>query len=128
MKNNTFDLQDHNMKNSWIILVLSILLTSCGKSQSISITDFSQEGLQDYTLLDVRTPEEFSDGHLENAININWYDANFVDQLKDIPKENTLYVYCKKGGRSAEAATLLDSLGYKVIDLQGGYDAYQAKQ
>jgi rhodanese-related sulfurtransferase len=128
VKNNTFDIQYNFMKNTWIILVLSLLLTNCGESQSLSITNFSQEGLQDYTILDVRTPEEFASGHLENAVNINWYDANFVDQLKEIPRENTLYVYCKKGGRSAKAAAMLDSLGYKVIDLQGGYDAYQAKQ
>jgi len=127
MKNDTFDIQYNAMKNICISLFITILAASCGNTNSLPITDFSQQDLEEYTLLDVRTPEEFAEGHLENAVNINWYDTNFVDQLKVVPKEHTLYVYCKKGGRSAKAAALLDSLGYKAIDLTGGYDAFQSK-
>jgi rhodanese-related sulfurtransferase len=127
MKNNTFDIQPNTMKNIWITLFIVALATGCGNNSTLPITDFSQEGLEDYTVLDVRTPEEFASGHLENAVNINWYDADFVDQMKVVPKEHTLYVYCKKGGRSAKAAALLDSLGYKAIDLTGGYDALQTQ-
>lgn len=127
MKYDTFGIQLITMKNIWITLFIAILAAGCSNSNSLPITDFSQEGLEDYTLLDVRTPEEFTSGHLDNALNINWYDTNFADQLKVIPKDNTLYVYCKKGVRSAKAAALLDSLGYKAIDLTGGYDAYLSK-
>jgi len=129
MKYNTFDIQPNAMKNIWITLFIVTLAAGCGitNSQSLSITDFSQEGLEDYTLIDVRTPEEFAAGHLENAVNINWYDTNFIDQLKVVPKEHSLYVYCAKGVRSAKATALLDSLGYKAIDLTGGYDAFKAK-
>lgn len=127
MKYDTFDVQDKAMKNICISLFITILAVGCGNTNSLPITEFSQQGLEDYTLLDVRTPEEFTSGHLENAVNLNWYDTDFTDQLKVVPKEHTVYVYCKKGGRSAEAASLLDSLGYKVIDLKGGYDAYQSK-
>ncbi len=125
MKYYTFEVQHYTMKNFLIIFFLAILTAGCGNSNALPITEFTQEGLTDYTLLDVRTPEEFASGHLENAVNINWYDADFIEQLKDVPKEHTLYVYCKKGGRSAEATALLDSLGFKAIDLTGGYDAYQ---
>jgi rhodanese-related sulfurtransferase len=127
MKYDTFGIQLITMKNIWITLFIAILAAGCSNTNSLPITDFSQEGLEDYTLLDVRTPEEFSSGHLDNAVNINWYDTNFSDQLKVIPKDNTLYVYCKKGVRSAKAAALLDSLGYKAIDLTGGYDAYLSR-
>ncbi len=127
MKYNTFGIQPNAMKNIWISLFIVTLAAGCGNTTSMPITEFSQEGLVDYTLLDVRTPEEFDAGHLENAVNINWYDSDFVDQLIVVPKENTLYVYCKKGVRSAKAAALLDSLGYKAIDLTGGYDAFQSK-
>ncbi|GGD54980.1 hypothetical protein GCM10011361_21910 [Muriicola marianensis] len=89
----------------------------------MSITEFDQQGLTKYTLIDVRTPEEFDAGHLENAININWYDEDFAEQVSDLPKGNTIYVYCQKGGRSAMAASVLDSLGYRTIDLTGGYGA-----
>jgi rhodanese-related sulfurtransferase len=127
MKYNTFGIQLNTMKNILISLFIVALTTGCVNTSTLPITDFSQEGLEDYTLLDVRTPEEFAAGHLENAVNINWYDTDFVDQLKVVPKEHTLYVYCKKGGRSAKAAALLDSLGYKAIDLTGGYDALQVE-
>jgi len=127
MKYDTFDIQLNAMKKFYFTLFITILAVGCGNTNSLPINDFSQEGLKDYTLLDVRTPEEFASGHLENAVNINWYDTDFAEQLKVVPKEHTLYVYCKKGGRSAMATALLDSLGYKAIDLTGGYDAYQSK-
>ena len=76
----------------------------------------------------VSPPEEYAEGHLDNAININWYDENFMNELKTIEKEKTIYVYCKKGGRSASAAEMLNSSGYtNVIDLLGGYDALEEK-
>lgn len=127
MKYNTFDTQHNTMKNIWISLIIVTLAVGCGNTKTMPITEFSQEGLKDYTLIDVRTPEEFDAGHLDNAVNIDWYNSDFVDQLKVVPKEHTLYVYCKVGGRSAKAAALLDSLGYKAIDLTGGYDAFKAK-
>jgi len=69
----------------------------------------------------VRTPEEFIAGHLPNALNINWFNENFVDQLRSISKEETIYIYCKKGGRSTKAIAKLKSLGFKhVIDLERG--------
>ncbi|NNJ88504.1 MAG: rhodanese-like domain-containing protein [Eudoraea sp.] len=127
MKYNTFGIQSNTMRNIWISLFIVALAAGCANTNSLSITDFSQEGLEDYTLLDVRTPEEFAEGHLENAVNINWFDTDFVDQLKVVPKEHTLYVYCRSGGRSAKATALLDSLGFKAINLTGGYNAFQAE-
>ncbi len=127
MKYNTFDIQPNTMKNIWISLFIVTLAAGCGNTKTMPITEFSQEGLKEYTLIDVRTPEEFAAGHLDNAVNIDWYNSNFVDQLQVVPKEHTLYVYCKKGVRSAKAAALLDSLGYKAIDLTGGYDAFLSK-
>ncbi len=105
------------------------LLFSCGEAREMPITEFTSEELYNAVLIDVRTPEEYAEGHLEGALNLNWYDESFVQQLEGIDKDQKVYVYCKRGGRSASAAKLLDSLGYKkVIDLTGGYDAWkQAK-
>jgi rhodanese-related sulfurtransferase len=86
------------------------------------------EDVENAVLIDVRTPEEYAEGHLDNAVNINWYDEDFMDQFKTIEKDKTIYVYCKKGGRSSSAAESLTSSGYKnVIDLLGGYDALEEK-
>jgi len=112
-----------------ILITLWVLFSmGCAQSKSKPITEFSQNDTNSGILVDVRTPEEYEAGHIDSALNIDWYDENFVKQFDAIDKDETIYVYCKKGGRSAKAATLLDSLGYKkVIDLEGGYDAYSNK-
>jgi len=112
-----------------ILTTLWVLFSmGCAQSKSKPITEFSQNDTKSGILIDVRTPDEYNAGHIDNALNINWYDENFVQQFDSINKDETIYVYCKKGGRSAKAAHLLNSLGYKkVIDLEGGYDAYSNK-
>jgi len=92
------------------------------------IEEFSKEDLKNAELVDVRTPEEYLAGHMEDAINIDWYAPDFISKFSELPKNKTMYIYCKKGGRSAQAAQALDSLGYTVIDLLGGYDALQAQE
>lgn len=72
-------------------------------------------------LLDVRTPEEFAEGHVEGATNIP-VDA-LAERLADVPKDHDVVVYCRSGGRSARAASLLREAGYQVHDL-GGMDAW----
>lgn len=67
------------------------------------------------TLLDVRTPEEFAERHLEGAVNIP------VDQvearLAEIPRDRPVVVYCRSGARSMSAARVLRRSGYDVEDL-----------
>jgi rhodanese-related sulfurtransferase len=95
----------------------------------MSINDFSEADLGSRDLLiDVRTPGEFAEGHFETAVNIDWMSEDFLNSWDTIPKGGRVYLYCKKGGRSAMAAHVLDSLGYSVVDLTGGWDEYTAKQ
>ncbi|MFS4493587.1 rhodanese-like domain-containing protein [Maribacter sp. 2308TA10-17] len=116
------------MRYSFFLSLFLIFSMGCAQSKSKPITEVSQNELNSVILVDVRTPEEYAAGHLDNALNINWYDSDFAKQLESIDKDEEIYVYCKKGGRSAKAAHLLDSLGYKkVIDLEGGYDAFLKK-
>ena len=76
------------------------------------ITDFSNEVLGPNDLLiDVRTPGEFAEGHFDGSVNIDWMSEDFIDSWDTIPKGGKVYLYCKKGGRSAMAADVLDSLG-----------------
>ena len=117
------------MKNIGYLILLLFVQISCTQTKSMSITELTPQDLENAVLIDVRTPEEYAEGHLDNAININWYDENFMNELKTIEKEKTIYVYCKKGGRSASAAEMLNSSGYtNVIDLLGGYDALEEKK
>jgi len=116
------------MKYYCTLFILFFVLSACSQSKSKGITEVSQNKFNTGVIVDVRTPEEYANGHLENAVNVNWYDTDFTEQFVAIPKNKTIYVYCKKGGRSAKAQEKLSSLGYDVINLEGGYDAYSTEK
>ena len=113
------------MKNYLIGIVVVLISLSCTQKKEMHITEISQKDINSGIILDVRTPEEYEEGHLENAVNINWYDPDFKEQAAQLDSKKTLFVYCKKGGRSTKAAAVLDSLGYKTTNLLGGYDAWK---
>ena len=72
-------------------------------------------------LVDVRTPEEFNEGHIKNAGNIDFYESDFLTQMNKLDKTKPLYIYCRSGGRSGKAAIQLKEQGFtEVYDLQGG--------
>jgi thioredoxin 1 len=78
-------------------------------------------------VLDVRTPEEYNNKHLANAINININDANFQASVaKQLDKKKPVFLYCLAGGRSASAAQQLKSEGYEVYEMQGGLAKWQS--
>jgi rhodanese-related sulfurtransferase len=77
--------------------------------------------LGDIQLIDVRTPEEYTGGYIEGAININFFDSDFNDQMAKLNKDKELYIYCRSGKRSGKAAKRLKDRGFtKIYDLQGG--------
>lgn len=80
-------------------------------------------------ILDVRTPEEYTMGHIRKATNINLYDAKFVNKLAALDRSKTYVVHCAAGlanGRSRKAVAFMDSLGFKnVRHLNGGFDSWQ---
>ena len=81
------------------------------------------EALKDSSiqLVDVRTGQEFLEGHLKNSHNICVTDDDFAEKAATLDKDKPVYVYCKKGGRSARAAEILKEMGFKKIyDLEGG--------
>lgn len=66
-------------------------------------------------VIDIRTPSEFNFGHIKNAININYYDANFEDKLNKIEKNKTILYYCNSGSRSSDAKPILESMNFKSV-------------
>lgn len=73
-------------------------------------------------ILDVRQPEEFAEGHLAQAINLDWLNQTvFINGLAKLNKQKTYYIYCRSGRRSQAAAGKLKAEGFQVIDLRGGY-------
>lgn len=78
----------------------------------------SKTGVQ---LIDVRTPEEYAEGHIGNAVMANIRDARQFDaEVAKLNKEKPVYLYCRSGNRSQTAAKILEKDGFKVFDLQGG--------
>ena len=71
-----------------------------------------------YYLIDVRTPEEFKSGYLEDAINIEW--QNIKNLNKEIKKDDKIYLYCRSGNRSGKATDILINMGYKNVKNIGG--------
>ena len=75
-----------------------------------------------FTILDVRTPEEFEEGHIQGAQNINVKDDTFMIAIQKLSPSDTLLVYCRSGRRSLYAAQVMVSFGFqKIYDLEGGF-------
>jgi rhodanese-related sulfurtransferase len=119
------------------ILSLVLLFFSCSTSSNsalgqtinkkvtkIEFTELMKKpGAQ---LIDVRTPREFSNGFIEGAKNIDYNGDSFEKQMKKLDKDKPVLVYCAAGGRSENAAELLQEWGFKeVYDLEGGYNGWK---
>jgi thioredoxin len=111
------------------IALLAILFNSCSNGQtngiktSLSAIEFADKinELPTAVIIDVRTPDEFSKGHLVNANNYDWNGNNFDKQIAPIDKSKPVFVYCLSGGRSSSAASKMRSEGFlTVYELDGG--------
>ena len=110
------------------ILVLSLLFfINCSNGQNaktnLDAMAFNEmvKSTSNPQLIDVRTADEFSKGHLVNALNIDWNGNEFDMLTSKLKKEEAVFVYCLSGGRSAAAAAQLRQSGFKnVIELNGG--------
>jgi rhodanese-related sulfurtransferase len=79
----------------------------------------------DLVVLDVRTPEEFAEGHLEGAVLVDFYAADFADQLAALDTDVPYLVYCRSGNRSGQALGMMEQLGFaSAVDVDGGIVAW----
>ena len=77
-------------------------------------------------VLDVRTPSEYRNGHLKDAVLIDFMGKDFEEKVKALDKSKTYLVHCQVGGRSAKACAKLDKMGFtNVVNLEGGYKAWE---
>ena len=119
------------MKKILPLILSALALTAC--SSASSETSFQQISMDEaitqmaeednFILLDVRTPEEFAGGHIPGAINVpnEIIGENDITELPD--KDQRIYVYCRSGNRSKQAAAKLVNLGYtNVVEIGGIID------
>ena len=71
--------------------------------------------LDDVQLVDVRTPKEYNNGTIKNAININVLDANFTNNINKLDKTQPILIFCKSGGRSSRALKQMKDLGFTHV-------------
>lgn len=116
------------------IAIVVFTLTSCNgqpskKVETLDAISFSKkiEATPNPQILDVRTPEEFAAEHIERAQNVNWLSNDFVTNASKFDKSKPVFVYCKIGGRSHQAAEKLAQLEFtQIIELEGGFLKWDA--
>ena len=105
---------------------LALALTACGgddtsgtvpevanTSQAAAVESAKAEGA---AVIDVRTPEEYAEGHVEGATNIDVQASDFDDRIAELDRDTTYVVYCRSGNRSADAAERMREAGLTVVD------------
>ena len=109
------------------IAILSVFLTfSCDYLTSIEInfisdSDFVEIQDSNYILIDVRTQDEFDLGHIDSAINLDFYSESFQNDILSLPKNETIVLYCRTNNRSSKTATILQENGYRdILVIKGG--------
>lgn len=92
---------------------LTLSTAACSDSGSSS----SAADPSAYTaIIDVRTPAEFAEGHVEGAINFDVQSPSFASQIATLDPTGTYLVYCRSGNRSAVAVAQMESVGLEVVD------------
>ena len=116
-------------RTSFIFLYLLTLVTLHAQER-LSPKEFRKklENSTDPLLLDVRTPEETAKGYLKGAVFMDFYDSSFKTQVSTIDRNKPVFVYCAIGGRSWDAAKIMQEMGFKkVYDLKGGIIVWKIK-
>lgn len=83
----------------------------------------------EYTLLDIRTLEEYQQGHIQNASQVDFYQTEaFLETLDNLDKNKKYLIYCRSGNRTSQALQLMRDKGFKhVWDLDSGINAWTTK-
>ena len=115
------------MKKILVVLICMLLLCGCGnKEEEVEVAKVNKISCNDINtvknavLIDVRTAEEFNEGHLDNAINVSSTVIKFNIKAHVTDLETPIIVYCRSGRRSTESADILVNLGYKNVYDMGG--------
>lgn len=124
------------MKLSHLMFILSaFLFFNCQKQYAQNIQTVTAEIFEKKIstakkpqVIDVRTPNEYNEGHLIHAKNMDWLGSQFDTEARKLDKSKPVFVYCKSGGRSAKAASKLKELGFTTIyELDGGFMKWSAQ-
>ena len=97
-------------------------ISTISSGEAAAITAAPPEGL---VVLDVRTPEEFAEERLDGAVLVDFYDADFAEQLAALDPDVPYLVYCRSGNRSGQTLGIMEQLGFSsAADVDGGIIAW----
>ena len=116
-----------------LVVVLAVVVASCSSSESTAVTqsielvspakaaEVIEEQPEGLVVLDIRTPEEYAEAHLADAIVVDYYASDFADQLDALDKNVPYVLYCRTGNRSSDAVDTMKSLGFaQIYEIDGG--------
>ena len=121
-----------------IVLVLGMATAGCQAQTTtkevvnidVNVSDFEliMDTVSNGLLLDVRTDNEFAQGHLRGAQQIDFYRADFSDALEKLDKDQPVFIYCRSGNRSGKAAKQMKAMGFTAVyNLEGGIGAWSKR-
>lgn len=122
------------MKINKILLILTLsFFGMSGMAQEVSVITPAeyQKEIKDnkVQLIDIRTPEEYKEGHIKGARNIDFFSDDFMREFETLDKTRPVYIYCRSGNRSSKASVRLSEAGFsEIIDLKGGWKAWSGYQ
>jgi len=121
-----------------ITVLFAFLLASCGGTATQQIgtvtpqqaydTIQANQGDPNFELIDVRTPDEYQSGKIAGAVDIDFYAADFQQQLSQLDRNKQYLIYCHTGNRSGQALTIMKNLGFQNVEDIGGGIAAWAQQ
>jgi phage shock protein E len=121
-----------------ITILFVFLLASCGGTATQQIgtvtpqqayeTIQTNQGDSNFELIDVRTPEEYQSGKIAGAVDIDFYAADFQEQLSRLDRSKQYLIYCHTGNRSGQTLTIMKNMGFESVDDIGGGIAAWAQQ
>jgi len=99
------------------------------KVKTVSPEEFKTELEEEVVLIDVRTPAEFAQGHIEGAVNADFYDSeNFENYLYELDRDQKYMIYCRSGNRSGQTLQVMKDKGFaEVTNLDGGISLWMAE-
>lgn len=122
---------------AFLPLVLALALAGCGggsanpTAEAVAVLGpgdaqaLVESG--DVEVLDVRTPEEYAQGHIEGATLVDFYEPDFAERIGRLDRDREYVVYCRSGNRSAQATALMAEQGFTAVnDIEGGILAWEA--
>ena len=133
-----YDMSSHFLRSAIVVLAFALAL---GRLTPSSASEIGADGVHhvgaveaaelitqdpDIIILDVRTPREFNEGHIERAVNIDYYSSNFKDLLEDLDPTTTYLLHCRTGARSGRTLPLMLNIGFQNIHhLKGGIESWK---